>query len=195
MAGKDGLTATYDVSTLNTQLDRAKSRKRLVIIGALALIVIWAGIFLDLFLPRLLAHQLTVVPLAGLVVVLGFTALFLLTLIPGLRSTRSGGAKVHVDGTELRIELRSGQALSLRWDDPRACLELYDFSAAPRSRVNVDTSFSVRLSDVETALPREAFEAILSSARDHHFAIRIVRGSGWIYPASVAPQIYYIKSG
>jgi hypothetical protein len=194
MSGTSSVEQSFDVAALNCQLGEAKRKKRAFLLGCLVFVMAIALLFLYFFVPPLIHGDISPIQLSGLGVILVFATFSLLAIASGIKFTGSGGALIRVDNDALRVVLPSGRELVSTWSRPSASLELYDFSAVPRSRVTVATSYAIRLDGVETVLPKDAFDAILSFAREHRLTVRVTRGSVWVYPRAVAPAIYRFTS-
>jgi type II secretory pathway pseudopilin PulG len=184
----------FDVRPLNKHSESAKRSKRAILLAGAA-INVGLGLFLVLdWLGPILNGSLTSLRAVTLLVVLGVVGLVLSAIVPGITLTRQGADRIRVDSTGLEFYHASGKIRRLSWRDAKLSLELADFSRIPQQNVLTDTPWAVRFRGIETALSREAFEAILTGAERHKLIVTRSRGSLWVYPSSLAPVVYRVRA-
>jgi hypothetical protein len=164
------------------------------LVGIIAFSVAMALVAVVAYAHAMRAGTLSVLGLLGDLIILFFAGLFIATVLPGIPRTRSGADFVSIGDQGLQLTFPSGRSLFLGWTEPKMSFELYDASSAPQASVLVSSPYFLRARRTESTLSREAYAQILAAARAHGLVVKSAKGSGWIYPSTVAPMIHYVRA-
>ncbi len=185
----------FDLASLEGADRNLKRTSLYLVLGG----IVWLGAILVL----VLIYRLPTVESSGLStsvgqgVVLGGTALafsiaFLLLLIP---SFLAGARRIRVDYVGLSVIYESGKVTRYPWNNPKSQFALQDYSAHP-TVVKQGTAwalYGVHLWNRRSTLSKEAFDAILSAARERGLISSEYQGSPSWYPHP--PVIYKVQGG
>lgn len=184
----------FDLAELGKQLDESIFPARVTVV---VLPVAWVGLstlLLAVFVTRILAGTLDEGGWTDLLIVWGFTAFFWVSGRNAMWQCRRAAISVALTEEGVEIGYPEGRARQLSWSDPRATLKLVDLSSAEAVRRGaLSTSYLVSDRDRRSALPEEAYAAILEAAHSKGtVAPAKLRGSG-LFSSSVPGRVWTLS--
>ena len=181
-------THVFDLETVSASLNPYRVRKLAGLVAILVFISLFALLFLLAWGPGILSGKTTTYKEVALTIVVGFSIAIGFQSIAGFESVRKGPVNLQMDEMGLHLHFRK-RVLSAQWTDPHLKLDLYDATNCDPSYVRA-TPYSVFLYGENYGLTREAFDAILSAARQHGLVERTSIASRWVYAPAATPIVH-----
>jgi F0F1-type ATP synthase membrane subunit c/vacuolar-type H+-ATPase subunit K len=181
----DTRSTFYDLKNLNLALNRAKLRDALAAGFLVALCAVIAAVGTAVGAAQIASGTANGPRLFVLFAAVGGFLAILTIFLRRFHNKRRGGESLQITSTMIELTLPSQRRIQLVWEDPDLNFELQDFSGVDPAMMSSKTPYFLVAVGIQTALSREAFEAILAQVKDRRLQDRFGPASGWFAPTGM----------
>jgi len=184
----------FDVRAVNSHLDQVKRQRRYGSLLFLAFVLVIALVFWFEFGPALEKGTISLIPLAGLIIVLGLAVAILLTILSGWRSLQPGPLTLRSSENEFELDYPDGRVDQFVLSTPGLAFQLHDFSKVDQALLTAGTPYFLLIRRAHAALTTEAYNAVLTQVEARGMIERTGKGKRWIFSAANSPTILHVRS-
>jgi len=134
-------------------------------------------------IPRAINGSLTGDQWFFLILFTGGLTWILVIAIRGLSRKRRGAQSISIDSNGIEFELPDRNPIRLNWNDPSFELELQDLRNVDQRMLSTTIQFFVVAGAIQSALTREAFEALIAQAKLHGLTDSVGPPTHWFAPS------------